>query len=395
MAALSYALGLTQESAPFNINVGTPKRGVRDVRGADPTEGRGSDASHLPVLIRGREETGEGRVKTFLRNAAQYLGSSAGIQTKRMREDYELLQGEAGQAYEERQEDERKLAASTFTQIGEDALRLESYSNAGLDELAGNLRRDAAEASWQYENFRDPEMRAAALTRLQQLQAGANQALDAHVNAGLTEARTFAREELKDLRRSINEVQGAYSTRRADAEAMRARLALVGTGEIEEKSAEGQAILTEAFERMTRYQDSIGGLVSGAGNVVGAVPGPWGVAASAAVSAIGQYVSKEGAKLNYSDVIKAFEAQQTALDRFTNGDDKTPGFLPQLLDGLSQRESYARDRLGIPIDESWRATQFQFPETTPLPVEKGEEQDYSTAQRYERLAERARRRQTR
>lgn len=393
MAALSQALeaSVPLETPGFNVPVsrGFPTRGVRDVRRTDPTAGRGSDAEHRPVLIRGTDETGEGRIPTFLRNVAQYLGSSAGIQTKRMREDYELMQEEAGLAYHEQQEDERKLAAGTFEQIGADSLRLESFGNAALDEQAANLRRDAAEAQWQYENFRDPEMRAAALARLQEIQGAANIALDGHVNAGLTEARTFAREELKDLRRSISVAQGTFTERKASAEGMMARLALIGSGEIKESSPEGQAIMTEAFQSMQRYQDALGGLVGGAGGALGAVPNPYTMAAGAAVSAIGSVMAAERSKLSYSEVLKAFQAQQDALDRFTYGDgEEYAGYLPQLAESLSQRETFARDRLGIPIDESWRATQLEFPRSEALPEQVSSPVDPDAASRNAQLGRR-------
>jgi hypothetical protein len=89
LAAHSYALGQQAELPPsaLDVNIGTPRRGTRDVRQADPTAGRGTEAAHRPVLIRGREETGQGRLQTFARNAMQYLGAGAGIQTRRMRED--------------------------------------------------------------------------------------------------------------------------------------------------------------------------------------------------------------------------------------------------------------------------------------------------------------------
>lgn len=374
LAALSQALEAsapTGDGAPFNVTIGAPtSRGIRDQRALDPTAGRGSDAGYRPVLIRNTEQTGEGRIPTFLRNVAQYLGAGAGIQTKRMREDYELAQAEAGQAYDEQQFDEQRLAGNMFEQIGADALQLESFGNAALDDQAANLRRDASEAQWQYENFRDPEMRSAALARLQEIQKGANQALDNHVNAGLTEARTFAREELKDLRRSISVAQGTFVERKASAEGIMARLALIGSGEIKEGSPEGQAIMTEAFQSMQRYQDALGGLVGGAGQALGAVPNPYAMAAGAAVSGIGSVIAGERAKLSYSEVLKAFQAQQDALDQFTYGDGKEyAGYLPQLAESLGQRETFARDRLGIPIDESWRSTQFEFPRQRTLPTQ--------------------------
>lgn len=382
LAALSQALELSAPAdAPgFNVTVGAPtRRGARDRRALDPTAGRGTDAGHRPVLLRNMDQTGEGRVQTFLRNVAQYLGAGAGIQTKRMREDYELMQSEAGQAYADLEADQVKQAGSVFEQIGADALELESFGNSALDEQAANLRRDATEAHWQFENFRDPEMRAAALERLQELQAAANTALDNHVNAGLTEARTFAREELKDLRRSISVAQGAYSERKASAEGIMARLALIGSGEIKEDSAEGQAILTEAFDSMQRYQDALGGLVGGAGQALGAVPNPYAMAAGAAVQGIGSVLANENAKLSYSDTLKAFQAQQDALDRFAYGDGKEyAGYLPQLAESLSQREAFARDRLGIPIDDSWRKTQFDFPRAPTLPAKTVPEQTEQT-----------------
>jgi hypothetical protein len=385
LATLSQALELTgaagaAESSPMNVTIGSPtRRGARDARALDPTAGRGAEASHRPVLIRDMEQTGEGRLQTFLRNVAQYLGSSAGIQTKRMREDYELLQSEAGQAYADQEQSQVQLAGTTFEEIGADALRLESFGNTALDEQAANLRRDASEAHWQFENFRDPEMRAAALERLQEVRAAANTALDSHVNAGLTEARTFAREELKDLRRSISVAQGTFTERKASAEGIMARLALIGSGDIKESSPEGQAILTEAFESMQRYQDSLGGLVGGAGQAIGAIPNPYAMVAGAAVSGIGQVLASENAKLSYSDTLKAFQAQQDALDRFTYGDGKEyAGYLPQLAESLSQREAFARDRLGIPIDESWRATQFEFPQSPTLPAQTVPEQTETT-----------------
>lgn len=373
LAQLSQAL---EASAPIasgglNITIGSPtRRGARDTRALDPTAGRGSDAAHRPVLIRNMDQTGEGRIPTFLRNVAQYLGASTGIQTKRMREDYEMLQAEAGEAYADQERSQVQLASKTFEEIGADALRLEGYGNTALDEQAANLRRDAAEAHWQFENFRDPEMRKAALDRLQEVRAAANTALDSHVNAGLTEARTFAREELKDLRRSISVAQGAFSERKASAEGIMARLALIGSGDIKEGSPEGQAILTEAFESMQRYQDALGGLVGGAGQAIGAVPNPYAMAAGAAVQGIGSVLAAENAKLSYSDTLKAFQAQQDALDRFAYGDGKEyAGYLPQLAESLTKREEYARDRLGIPIDESWRSTQFEFPQPLALPTQ--------------------------
>jgi hypothetical protein len=372
LATLSQALELSAPQAGgFNVTVGAPtRRGVRDTRAMDPTAGRGADAAHRPVLIRNMEQTGEGRIPTFLRNVAQYLGAAGGIQTKRMREDYELQQAEAGEAYQQQQFDEQQLAGNVFEQIGADALQLESFGNAALDDQAANLRRDAAEAHWQYENFRDPEMRAAALKRLQDIQGAANQALDSHVQAGMTEARTFAREELKDLRRTISQSQAAFSERKASAEGIMARLALIGTGEIEENSPEGQAILREAFDSMKGYQDALGGLVGGAGQALGSVPNPYAVAAGAAVQGIGSVLAAENAKLSYSDTLKAFQAQQDALDRFAYGDGKEyAGYLPQLAQSLSDRETFARDRLGIPIDDSWRKTQFEFPRAPTLPVQ--------------------------
>jgi DNA-binding transcriptional regulator YiaG len=382
LATLSQSLELAAPAAetPLNITIGSPtRRGARDTRALDPTAGRGSEASHRPVLIRDMEQTGDGRLQTFLRNVAQYLGSSAGIQTKRMREDYELMQSEAGQAYADQEQSQVQLAGTTFDEIGADALRLESFGNSALDEQAENLRRDAAEAHWQFENFRDPEMRAAALERLQEVRAAANTALDSHVNAGLTEARTFAREELKDLRRSISVAQGAFSERKASSEGMLARMALIGSGEIKESSPEGQAILTEAFESMQRYQDSLGGLVGGVGQALGAVTNPLTMAAGAAVSAVGSVLAAENAKLSYSDVLKAFQAQQDALDRFAYGDGQEyAGYLPQLAESLSQREAFARDRLGIPIDESWRSTQFEFPRSPTLPAQTVPQQTETT-----------------
>jgi hypothetical protein len=239
-------------------------------------------------------------------------------------------------------------------------------------------------------------MRAAALARIQGIQAEANEALDSHVNAGLVEARTFAREELKDLRRSINTAQSSFYERRGSAEATMARLALIGTGEIDENGAEGQAILTEAFEQMTRYQDTLGGLVGGAGQALGAVPNPYAMAAGAAVSAIGATLDRQGSKLSYSDTLKAFQAQQDALDKFAFGDGaESEGFLPQLEKSLADREGFARDKLGIPIDESWRARRFTFPDAPQMPREVESQRDLDADDRNAQLGRRGIRRPTR
>lgn len=337
----------------LKINIGTPRRGVRGQRAADPT----------------RLEQGEGVVefvegKPFL-NFGRMLASQIGVPLPyqfRQREENAL-------AYEQQQEDERKFAAGIEDQIAQDALQLESFGNASLDDQVANLRRDVSQAAYEYQSFRDPEMKAGALRRLQELQAGSNKLIGDNAEAGLREARTFAREELKDLRRSINGAQSAYSERKASAMAMHSRLALIGSGEIKENSPEGQAILTEAFERMTRYQDSIGGLVGGAGNVIGMAPNPYMMAGGAALSVLGKYLEREGSKLDYSTVIKAFQAQQDALDKFSYGDGEGyQGFLPQLNGALEQQETFARDKLGIPIDSSWRSTQFEFPTNAPMPA---------------------------
>lgn len=368
LQALSYAMGQAQQSEQaLQIPVQGVRYGARDIRSLNPTEGRGTEAEHRPNLQRGRDETGEGRIPTFLRNVMQYLGSQAGVQTKRMREDYQLLQDEQGQAYADRQADEAQQARSVHAQIMEDATRLEQFGNAGLDKTAENLRSDAAEVMYQFENFRDPEMRAAALAQLHALGERANTEHDNFVDAGLAEARTFAREELKDLRRSINEVQGGVSERKANESALAEQLALIASGEIEADSPEGQSILREAAGHTARYVSGIGRVGGAAAQALNGVPVLAGIASAGAA-----WLENSAQKLEYEPVAKMYLAGSRALDEFTFGNDEQPGFLSQLERSLAGREEFARDRLGIPIDESWRNTRFTYPEPAGLPSRAGQ-----------------------
>jgi hypothetical protein len=370
-AALSTNLAILSQALEQSQAV--KGRGVRDVRMANPTAGRGSDASHTPVLIRNREQTGEGPFKTFGRNVAQYFGASTGIQTQRMREDYERQQAEAGVAYQQQQEDERALAGNLTSQVYDDVARLQSFGNAALDTLAANIREDVDDAAWLYENSRDPDMRNGALKSLQALQDRANKELKDFTDAAMAESRVFAREEMKDMRRSINGAQSDTTSRIASARSIEARLALIGRGEIEANSKEGQAILVESMQQMVRFNDSAGTLLSAAGGALGggaagSMAGPWGAALGAALGVVGSVLTKEGEKLDYSSVLKAFYAQQKALDEFTWGNgDNNPGLVPQLEQSLLKIEDHARKTLGMTIDDSWRSTRFQFPAPPRLP----------------------------
>lgn len=378
MAALSYAMGLAE---PMNIRVDSGVRpGPLERRRQDP-EIASPDAMSLE-LERGKP----------LKNVGRVIAGTLGIPLPYNFRQAEAAAEQARIDYENENAMFNDMANTFLEQADSNAVNstdpaeeriYRQYQASGLDAAKAFAAQDAS-----------PEQRAVAAAQLVKLSDEMRSVRNADANELLKFKRQFVSQEVTSMRERLESAYMASNDRLISMDSMAAQWEVLRA---DPRSAEAQAFLRSAVEATVNSSSStLGSVASAAGGGLATFGAdPRVKAAGIGLTALGAYLGKEGLILDGDRVMRQMLAVHDAVGTIEDE------FLPQLQERLIDRTKES-ERLGIPGD-SWATDRFDVatPNTERLREQlksgaaPAAAKEYSAAERYERLAERARQRATR
>lgn len=390
MAALSYALDMAGklDDAPLEVRINSGRR-------AGPLERRRQD----PDIASPDEMSLEFEPGKPLKNFGRMLANSAGIPLPyNMRQSAEAAE-QARIDYENQNTMVGDMADTFLEQMDENALHAadgaeeriyQQYKARGQDAISTFFAQDAS-----------PEQRASAAARLSELDKEARGVQTADSNERSKFVRQYLGGELATSRAGLVTLDMAEKDRVMSFESELAQLDNVREGSTEEQIVL-RALLATGIQRS---QDGMAALLKAGGGAIQATGNPYAVAAGAVSQVAGALLANETAKLDRDTVIKMRLEMNDTMDGLTEQ------FRPEIVRLHEQVASEAKS-YGIPsaswsserikLDTPYAAAQRArlFPEggsDTPDTAAREAEDDraYNSARRYEQLAERARRRETR